>query len=245
MMSTRQFSVLIVDDEPRLRGALRTSLISTGFAVREAHTADEALEVIEGQIIDLAVLGVDMPGASGLELCRQLRALGHPIGIVLVACGAEKDMVEALEAGADDCVAKPFRLGELTARCHAVLRRVHVRSADAEPRISAGDLELDLDRRLLRKAGRVVHLTPTEFNLLAFLMKNQGVAITHSKLLRTIWGPEYGGELEYLRSYVRLLRKKIENNPAQPKYLVTEAWLGYRFCGPSDTDCSPSDVGTF
>jgi two-component system, OmpR family, KDP operon response regulator KdpE len=152
-------------------------------------------------------------------------------------------MVQALEAGADDYVTKPFRLGELTARCRAVLRRVHAGNAAGEVSISAGDLELDLNRRLLRKAGKVVHLTPTEFNLLAFLMKNQGIPLNHAKLLRTIWGPEYGEELEYLRSYVRLLRKKIENDPAQPKYLVTEPWLGYRFCSPSTSDCSPSNAG--
>jgi two-component system, OmpR family, KDP operon response regulator KdpE len=236
MMSTKQFSVLVVDDEPPLREMLRTSLRSSGFAVKEARAAEEALKVINERTIDLALLGINMPGLNGLELCRHLRALGHLVGIVMVIVrDAEKDMIEALEAGADDCVTKPFRLGELTARCHAVLRRVYAHNAAEEVSINAGDLELDLGRRVLRKAGKVVHLAPTEFNLLAFLMKNQGVPLTHAKLLRTIWGPEYGEELEYLRSYVRLLRKKIENDPAHPKYLVTEPWLGYRFCSPSNS----------
>jgi two-component system, OmpR family, KDP operon response regulator KdpE len=243
MMSTKQFSVLVVDDESSLRGVLRTSLRSSGSAVKEARTAEEALKVIKERTIDLALLGINLPGVSGLELCRQLRALGHPIGIVVVTIrDAEKDMVEALQAGADDCVTNPFRLGELTARCHAVLRRVHAHNEAGEVSISAGDLELDLGRRLLLKAGKVVHLAPTEFNLLAFLMKNQGMPLTHARLLRTVWGPEYGEELEYLRSYVRLLRKKIENDPAHPKYLVTEPWLGYRFCSPSDSGSLPSNA---
>lgn len=233
-MSKTQFSVLIVDEEPPSREMLRASLRSGGFTVKAARSAEEALKVIKDRTIDLALLGTSMPGVNGLELCRQLRAQEHPIGIVIVLMqGAEKDMIEALEAGADDCVTKPFRLGELTARCQAVLRRVHAHNATAEVSISAGDLELNLGRRLLLKSGKVVRLAPTEFNLLAFLMKNQGVPLTHAKLLRTIWGPEYGEELEYLRSYVRSLRKKIENDPAHPKYLVTEPWLGYRFCSPS------------
>jgi two-component system KDP operon response regulator KdpE len=244
MMSTKQFSVLIVDNEPLFQEMLRVSLRSSGFTVTGARNAEEALEVIKEQTIDLALLGVNMPGVTGLELCRQLRGQGHSIGIVMVLVhDAESDLIEALEAGADDCVTRTFRLGELTARCQAVLRRVHAHNAAAaEASISAGDLELDLGRRLLLKAGKVVRLAPTEFNLLAFLMKNQGVPLTHAKLLRTIWGPEYGEELEYLRSYVRSLRKKIENDPAHPKYLVTEPWLGYRFCSPSKSTPVPPNT---
>jgi two-component system, OmpR family, KDP operon response regulator KdpE len=244
MMSTKQFSVSVVDNEPLLREMFRVSLRRSGFAVKAAGSAEEALKVIKERTIDLALLGTNMPGVNGLELCRHLRAQEHPIGIVVaLAHDAEKDMIAALEAGADDCVTKPFRLGELTARCQAVLRRVPAHNAAAEVSISAGDLELDLGRRLLLKSGKVVRLAPTEFNLLAFLMKNQGVPLTHAKLLRTIWGPEYGEELEYLRSYVRLLRKKIENDPAHPKYLVTEPWLGYRFCSASKSTSVPSNPG--
>jgi two-component system KDP operon response regulator KdpE len=146
---------------------------------------------------------------------------------------AEKDIMKALEIGADDYIIKPFRLGELQARCHAVLRRIHRGEATEEGLISAGELELDFSRHELRKRGRVVRLTPTEFNLLAFLMKHQGLPVTHAKILGTIWGPEYGNEVEYLRSYIRMLRKKIENDPAHPKYLLTEPWLGYRFSIPT------------
>jgi two-component system KDP operon response regulator KdpE len=143
-------------------------------------------------------------------------------------------MVRALEAGADDYVTKPVRFGELVARMRAVLRRLHSESTTEPPVIHAGSLEIDLERHSLRKAGAIVHLTPKEFDLLALLMRNRGMPVTHAKLLRTIWGPEYGTELEYLRSYVRTLRKKIEDDPASPKYLVTEPWVGYRFSGPPD-----------
>jgi two-component system KDP operon response regulator KdpE len=244
MIPAERFRVLVVDGDPLLRRMLHASLRSSGFAVEEARSAEEALEVMRERTFDLALLYIDTPGANGVNLCRQMRALGESIGIVMVSArDAEKDMVQALEAGADDYISKPFRLGELTARCHALLRRIHAGNAAAEASISVGNLELDLGRRLLRKAGKVVHLTPTEFDLLAFLMKNQGIPLTHAKLLRTIWGPEYGQELEYLRSYVKLLRKKIENDSAHPRYLVTEPWLGYRFCSPSNSDSSSSSPG--
>jgi len=231
---------LVVDDQPLLRRVLPTCLRSSGFAVEEVRAAEEALPLLREHAFDLVLLDIGTPGVNGLDLCRQIRALGQQIGILMVtAHNAEKDVVQALEAGADDYITKPFRPAELIARCHAVLRRLRVSSASSDVPISAGDLELDLGRRQLRKAGKVVHLTPTEFNLLALLMKNQGIPLTHARLLRTIWGPEYGEELEYLRSYVRLLRKKIEDDPKQPKYLVTQPWLGYRFCSPPVFDSLP------
>jgi two-component system KDP operon response regulator KdpE len=150
-------------------------------------------------------------------------------------------MVQALEAGADDYVTKPFRFDELVARLRAVLRRVAPQ--DTATVVQAGDLEIDFERRLLRRAGELVHLTPTEFDLLALLMKNRGMPLTHVKLLRTIWGPEYGEELEYLRAYVRALRKKIEDNPAQPKYILTEPWVGYRFYDPTENEPEVPDPG--
>jgi two-component system KDP operon response regulator KdpE len=148
---------------------------------------------------------------------------------------AEEDMVEALEAGADDYIPKPFRFGELVARLRAVLRRAEPDHGCA-PVLQAGDLEIDFDLRLLHRSGHEIHLTPTEFDLLALLMRNQGSLLPHAKLLRTIWGPDYGDELEYLRTYVRTLRKKIEDDPAQPKYILTEPWVGYRFHNPSEEE---------
>jgi two-component system KDP operon response regulator KdpE len=149
-------------------------------------------------------------------------------------------MVQALDAGADDYITKPIRFGELVARLRAVIRRTASEDAEATV-LHAGDLEINFEQRLLRKAGEVIHLTPTEFDLLALLMRNQGMPVTHVKLLRTVWGPEYGEELEYLRAYVKTLRKKIEEDPAQPRYILTEPWVGYRFHNPSDSEQSILD----
>ena len=160
---------------------------------------------------------------------------GAEAGIVMITVReSEDDKVQALEAGADDFVTKPYRFRELLARVRAVLRRVKAPPAADAPVQRVGELELDLDRRELRKAGAQIHLSPTEFELMAFFFQHQGVPVTHAKLLRAIWGPEYGNEVEYLRSYVRMLRKKVEEKPAQPEYILTEPWVGYRFRNPSD-----------
>ncbi len=239
---TQKPSILVVDDEPPFRRVLQTSLTARGFSVEEAGNAEQALAAIRQRSFDLMLLDVNMPGMGGIEACRRIRALMPHLGIVMVTVrDAEHDMVQALEAGADDYVTKPFRFGELVARLRAVLRRVAPQ--DMATVLRVGDLEIDFDRRLLRRSGELVHLTPTEFDLLALLMKNQGMPITHAKLLRTIWGPEYGEELEYLRTYVRTLRKKIENDPAQPKYILTEPWVGYRFYLPSETEPSAPGSG--
>jgi two-component system, OmpR family, KDP operon response regulator KdpE len=240
-MSTPRSSLLVVEDDPSLRKVLLTTLTASGFVVEEARSGDEALALMHEDRFDLVVLDINMPGLSGLEVCRQMRSRAPQLGIVMVTVrDAENDMVQALEAGADDYVTKPFRFRELTARVRAVLRRTQAENAADVHVLQAGNLELDLDRRLVRRGGEIVHLTPTEFDLLAFLMKNEGVPLTHAKLLRTIWGPEYGEELEYLRTYMRMLRKKIEDDPARPKYLFTEPWVGYRFCNPSNLALSTS-----
>ena len=237
---TRKFYVLVVDDEPPLRSVLRTSLSACGFAVEEAGNAEKALEIVPQGAFDIVLLDINMPGMGGLEACRRLRALAPHLGIVMVTVrDAESDIVLALDAGADDYITKPFRFGELVARLRAVLRRAD--SGDAPAALQAGNLEIDFERRLLRRAGQVVHLTPTEFDLLALLMRNQGMPITHAKLLSSIWGHEYREELEYLRSYVRALRKKIEDDPSRPKYIVTEPWLGYRFHNPSEDEALDSE----
>ena len=236
-MSPRQNSVLIVDDESTLRKALRSSLAASGFAVEEARNGEEALGTIQQHSFDLVLLDVSMPGINGIEACRRIRGLAPRIGIVMVTVrDREDDKVRALEAGADDYITKPFRLRELIARLRAVLRRTRAQES-AEPVIlEAGSIKLDLQRRLLWRDEAEVHLSPTEFDLLAIMMKNAGAPLTHVKLLRSIWGPEYGNELEYLRSYVRMLRKKIETDPAKPEYILTEPWVGYRFRNPSDPD---------
>jgi len=232
----QQSKVLVVDDEPPLRKALRASLTAAGFAVEEARTGDEAVAVAKQHPFDLVLLDINMPGLSGFEACRRIRALAPRTGIVMATVrDAEDDKVRALESGADDYITKPFRLRELIARLRAVLRRTQI-SDSAQAVLQAGNLEIDLERRLLRRAGKQVHLSPKEFDLLAYLMRNLDAPVTHVKLLRAVWGPEYGNELEYLRSYVKMLRKKIEDDPARPEYILTEPWVGYRFCNPSDPE---------
>lgn len=233
---TSRFNVLVVDDEPALRKVLNTTLAARGFTVEEAGSAERALDILRDANFDLVLLDINMPGMGGLEACRRIRSMTSQVAIVMVTVrDAEADIVQALEAGADDYITKPFRFGELVARLRAVLRRT-VDETTLMTTLQVGDLEIDFDRRVVRRSGEVVHLTPTEFDLLALLMKNQGTLLSHKKLLQAIWGPEYGEELEYLRSYVRTLRKKLEDDPAQPKYILTEPWVGYRFQNPADLE---------
>lgn len=242
-MSSQPASVLVVDDEPSLRKTLRTSLTASGFAVDEARNGEEAFDAVQHSPFDLVLLDINMPGAGGIDACRKIRTFAPQIGIIMITVrDSENDKVHALEAGADDYVTKPFRLRELVARLRAVLRRTHLNEANEPETLEAGNLEMDLKRRLLRRNGERVHLSPKEFDLLAYLMQNQGIPLTHTRLLRSLWGPEYGNELEYLRSYVKALRKKIETDPANPQYILTEPWVGYRFRNPSDPDApAPGD----
>ena len=236
-MPSQQGSVLVVDDEPALRKALMASLTASGFTVQEARDGEEAVGTVQRHSFDLILLDINMPGIGGIAACERIRGISPHAGIVMVTVrDLEDDKVRALEAGADDYVTKPFKLRELTARLRAVLRRTRLHDVPDLEVLQVGNLEIDLKQRILRRGGQEVHLSPTEFDLLAFMMKNQGAPLTHVKLLRTIWGPEYGGELEYLRSYVRMLRKKLETDPAKPEYILTEPWVGYRFRNPSDPD---------
>jgi two-component system, OmpR family, KDP operon response regulator KdpE len=230
-----QRSILIVDDEPSLRKVLHTSLSAAGFTAEEARNGEEALAIAQNKAFDLVLLDVNMPGIGGMETCRHLRDLAPRTGIIMVTVrDRDDDKIQGLEAGADDYITKPFHLRELIARLRAVLRRT--RTSDAQPLlvIQAGALNMDLRRRILWRFGKPVHLTPKEFDLLAFMMQNQDTPLLHARLLRSVWGPEYGNELEYLRSYVRMLRKKIEDNPSDPEYILTEPWVGYRFHNPDE-----------
>jgi two-component system KDP operon response regulator KdpE len=229
--------VLIVDDDPAFRRALGTALAATGFEVREARTGQEAITALRDQPADVVLLDINMPGMGGIDTCRTVRKLSPRIGILMVTVrDSEEDKVQALEAGADDFVTKPYRLREMVARLHAVMRRLHPPDEVATRVFRAGNLELDSERRVVTKAGAEIHLSPREYDVLSYLFQHQGALVTHARLLQSVWGAEYGGELEYLRSYVRMLRKKIEDDPSQPEYILTEPWVGYRFRNPADAE---------
>ena len=224
-----QGTVLIVDDERSIRVSLRTILSNIGFEIVEAARGEEALSLIRTAQFDAVLLDINMPGMGGVEVCRQMRQDSARLPIVMLTVqGSEDRKVEALDAGADDYITKPFQLRELIARLKAAVRRNKALGSE-ETAILIGDVKLDSARHLVQKKGRSVHLTPKQFELLHYLMANAGRPVPHAKLLRTVWGPEYGDELEYLRTFVRQLRTKIEDDPGNPKYLVTEAHIGYRF----------------
>jgi len=224
-----------------MRRALSASLTASGYLVDDARNGEEAIEKARQQAFDLVLLDVNMPGGGGIDACRQIRPLIKNAGIIMITVSDTlEDKVKALDAGADDYVTKPFLLRELLARLRSLTRRIRQEPVPEMDVLRASELELNIRHRLLHKAGKEIHLSPTEFDLLSYLMQHAGVPIEHSKLLQSIWGPEYGSELEYLRSYVRLLRKKIEANPARPVYILTEPWVGYRFCDPSDGSTSPT-----
>jgi two-component system KDP operon response regulator KdpE len=239
-VSQEPVKIIVVDDEPVVRRALQVGLTATGYIVEESSTGDDAIIFLRRNPVDLVLLDSNMPGMSGVETCRKIRALLPRAGIIMITVrDSEQSKIEALEAGADDYITKPFHLRELVARLRALARRTKAEAPQPNHLLRAGDVEIDLERRTLKKAGALVHLSPTEFNLLSYLMERRGSPVTHSTLLQAIWGPEYGGELEYLRTYIRTLRRKIEDNPARPEYLVTEPWLGYRFRDPS-SEITPS-----
>jgi len=223
-------TILVVDDEAAIRCALRTTLTGMGFAVAEAANGEVSVEMARTSHYDVVLLDINMPGMGGVKTCRELRRLLPSLGILMLTVrDSEEDKVEALDAGADDYVTKPFHVRELAARIRAAVRRARTPGDEPGAPIRIGDIEIDPDRHLVRKAGQTVHVTPKEFELLHILMSHPGVPLTHTRLLRTVWGPEYGGELEYLRTFMRQLRRKLEEDPSAPVYLLTESHIGYRF----------------
>ncbi len=232
MSDQSQGTILVVDDEPSIRQTLHVTLGNIGFEVAEAGSGEEALESIRHRHYDAVLLDMNMPGMGGMAACKEIRIIepGLPVLIVTVR-DSQDDKVEALESGADDYVTKPFHMRELTARVRAAIRRAHTSAAPPDEVLRVGEITLNPSRRLVTKADKPIHLTPKEFDLLHYLMTNAGKPIAHTRLLTAVWGPEYGGELEYLRTFVRQLRKKLEDDPANPTYLMTEMWFGYRFQG--------------
>jgi two-component system, OmpR family, KDP operon response regulator KdpE len=224
-------NILVVDDEPQIRRVMRTTLSSQGYVITEAKSGEEALEMMRKERPDLILLDVNMPGMGGLEACREIRRASDAPIIMLTIRNAERDKVAALDAGADDYVVKPFGIEELLARIRAALRRFS--PADALAPFVSKDLTIDFESRLVNVRGHAVHLTPKEYDVLKYLVGNQGKPLTHRRLLQAVWGPDYGNETENLRVVINQLRKKIEADPARPKYILTEPWVGYRFQSPS------------
>jgi two-component system KDP operon response regulator KdpE len=228
-VSAESGNVLIVDDERSIRLSLRTILGNFGFDIVEAARGEEAMALVRTESFDAVLLDINMPGIGGIEVCRLMRKASPRLPILMLTVqGGEERKVEALNAGADDYITKPFQLRELTARLRAAVRR-NKAADDGEVSIHIGDILLDPARHLIEKRGRAVHLTPKQFEMLHYLMVHAGRPIPHAKLLRSVWGPEYGNELEYLRTYIRQIRIKIEDDPADPKYLLTDSHIGYRF----------------
>jgi two-component system KDP operon response regulator KdpE len=223
-------TILVVDDEPQIRRVLRSTLSFRGYTISEVATGEEAVEVVTKLKPDLILLDVNLPGMSGIETCREIRRSSDAPIIMLTVRSAERDKVIALDAGADDYITKPFGIEELLARIRASLRR-HP-SPDALPPFVSKELSVDFEQRRVTAAGEEIHLAPKEFDVLRHLIANQGKPVTHRRLLQSVWGPEYGEETENLRVVINQLRKKIEKDPSQPKLILTEPWVGYRFQPP-------------
>ncbi len=221
--------ILAVDDEPQIRRVMKATLAAQGYVVTEARHGEEALEKLHQAPQDLVLLDVNMPGVGGLETCRAIRLAWDVAIIMLTVRNTEKDKVEALDAGADDYVTKPFSTPELLARIRAALRRAPSAPLPGGQRLVLGDVEIDFQARRVLAGDRQVRLTPKEFDLLWYLVTHANRVVAHRELLQAVWGPEYGDELEYLRVFVNQLRKKIERDPSNPCFLLTEPWVGYRF----------------
>ena len=220
-------TILVVDDEPAIRRFLRTSLKGQGFDVIEAASGGEALEQLRSAKPELVVLDLGLPDLDGFEVIRRIRAVSSLPIVVLTVRAGERDKVEALDLGADDYVTKPFGIGELLARVRTALR--HRFLAEGAPAVyQHDDLEVDLVRRHVRVKGSEVHMSPKEYDLLAYLVRFAGRVITHGQILREVWGPAHAEDVEYLRVYVRQLRMKLEPDPTQPRHILTEPGVGYR-----------------
>lgn len=222
--------ILVVDDEPQIRRIMRTTLTGAGYEVDDARTGEEGLEKLRTFRPDLVLLDINMPGMGGVAACKAMRADTQSALIMLTVRNTEASKVEALDAGADDYVTKPFSTPELLARIRAALRRLPAAQTSA-PRIRAGRLEVDFASRTVSNGASTAHLTPKELDLLRYLTQHPNEAVSHRQLLQAVWGPDYGEQVDYLRVFIMNLRKKVEVNPEKPEYITTEPWVGYRFNG--------------
>jgi len=222
--------ILVVDDEPQMRRVMRTALTAQGYEAVDARSGEEALQKLEAERFDFIFLDLNLPGLGGISTCRAIRA-GSEIPIIVISVRmSEKDKIMALDAGADDYVTKPFGIQELLARLRAVQRRKG--KPERPSRLLLGGVTIDFETHRVTGPGRDEHLTPKEFEILRYLASHAGEVIPHRRLLQAVWGPDYGDEVEYLRVFINQLRRKIEADTQNPKYLLTEPWAGYRFVLP-------------
>jgi len=229
----RTARILVVDDEPQLRRVMRAALTKQGYIVGDVRSGEAALEKLREERFDLIILDRNMPGMGGVEACRAIRE-NSDIGIIMLTIRkSEEDRIEALDAGADDYITKPFSMPELFARIRANLRRATLSPRQGSSVIAFGEIEVDLGTHHVSIQGRDVRLTPKQFEVLNFLVANPNVSIPHAKILQAVWGPDYGDEVEYLHVLVNQLRKRIEPDPSRPRYILTEPWFGYRLQLPS------------
>jgi two-component system KDP operon response regulator KdpE len=233
-MTTRSLAspirVLLVDDEPSIRRALRTPLSEMGFVTTEASRGEEALHLVQSQTFDAVLLDINMPGMGGMKTLARLHELAPRLPVLmLTVVDGEEEKIEALEGGADDYITKPFSIRECIARIRAAVRRAQTPERSEDSPLAIGEIQLMPTRRMVSKAGQPIHLTRKQYDILYYLMTHAGRAVTYGKLLTSVWGPDYRQEVDYLRTFVRQLRKKIEDDPSDPKYLLTDAYVGYRF----------------
>lgn len=229
MGTTGKGNILVVDDEPQITRVLKTTLSSNGYGTRIAGDGDEALQIMKAWLPDLLITDLRMPNMDGLDLCRHVRLNSRIPIIVLSVRGEEKIKVQALDAGADDYVTKPFSTNELLARVRAALRRAAIKDEPESQIVDIGAFHVDLQTRLVKVEDRTIHLTPKEFDLLVYLARHPGKVITHRALLAAVWGEASVEQPEYLRVFIAHLRKKLEVDESSPQYIITEPWVGYRF----------------
>jgi two-component system KDP operon response regulator KdpE len=238
-MSNSSIRVLLVDDEAAIRRALRTPLNELGFQTMEASRGEDALHLVRTESFDVVLLDIQMPGIGGMKTLTRLRALAPRLPILMLTVqDSEEQKVEALECGADDYITKPFSIRECIARIRSAVRRAQTPERLEDAPIQIGDIQVLPMRRIVNKAGQPIHLTKKEYDILYYLMSHAGRAVTYGKLLNSVWGAEYRSEVDYLRTFVRQLRKKIEDDPSNPKYLLTDPYVGYRFA-----EFPGSDIG--
>jgi len=221
--------ILVVDDEPGLRRTLKSTLSALGFSVSDADTGEAALLKLREEKFDLLLLDINMPGLSGIETCRAVRARSDVSVLMVTVRDRSEDKIQALDAGADGYITKPFDINELLARIRATLRRAPTSALSNSRTLKLGDREINFRDRQVSVGEQVTRLTPTEVELLHYFVSHPNSILPHERILRAVWGPDYGEEVEYLRVFVNQLRKKIEPDPAHPRFVLTEPWLGYRF----------------